>query len=677
MVRFSTMTPRMVLILCHDLLSAVAAVLAAFYIRFEGAGLVPRWHLLLLLLPGFVIYAAGVFSLFGLYKNKWRFTSLPDLMNIIKVSTVLAVTLLVLDYVLLAPNIYGTFFFGKITIALYWFLQVFFLAGSRVAYRYFRYTRTLQHARRGGLAPAVVLGPAADAEVLLRGIESGAVKKLDVVGILSQSRADRGQAIRGIAVLGEFDDLERVVADLADRGTVVTRLVMTPSALAPEMKPEVMLTRARRLGLTPSRMPSLEGGEALRLAPVNVEDLLLRPSAKIDYTRLEAFVRGKAAVVTGGGGSIGSEICDRLVTFGVGRLLVLENSEPALHAVLEALAGKDTGAAQVGTIEGRIADIRDRERVLRLVKAFKPDIVFHAAALKHVPLLERDWDEGIKTNVFGSINVADAAVASGAAAMVMISTDKAIEPTSMLGATKRLAEMYCQALDGDLRARAAPSRPPMRLIAVRFGNVLASNGSVVPKFKAQIEKRGPVTVTHPDMVRYFMTIREACDLVVTAASHALGPQSGPGQGAGQSAGEEARPAVARATEAASQRALQPGSQPASDVSVYVLNMGQPVRIVDLAERMIRLSGLEPGRDVEIVFSGIRPGERLHEVLFAADEPTADIGVAGIVAARPVNPALDTLRAWLAALEQGLGRDDREAIYRVLRDAVPGFRKEAV
>ncbi len=639
MFPFANFTPRMALILAHDLLAAVAAVLAAFYIRFEGPGLAERWHLLLLLLPGFVLCSAGVFSIFGLYKNKWRFTSLPDLMNIIKVSTVLAVILLVLDYVLLAPNIYGTFFFGKITIALYWFLQVFFLAGTRIAYRYFRYTRTLQHARRGDLAPTLVLGPAADAEVLLRGIESGAVKRIQAVGILSQSRADRSQSIRGIPVQGDFDDLERVVQDLADRGTVVTRLVMTPTALAPEMKPETILTRARRLGLTPSRMPSLEGGEALRLAPVAVEDLLLRPSAKIDYQRLEAFVRGKSAVVTGGGGSIGAEICDRLATHGIERLMVIENSEPALHAVLEALAAKDSGAK----IDGRIADIRDRERVTRLIKQFKPDIVFHAAALKHVPLLERDWDEGIKTNVFGSINVADAAVAAGATAMVMISTDKAIEPISMLGATKRLAEMYCQALDGDFRARAAAptaTRAPMRLIAVRFGNVLASNGSVVPKFKAQIENGGPVTVTHPDMVRYFMTIREACDLVVTAASHALGPQ-------------------------------------AADVSVYVLNMGQPVKIVDLAERMIRLSGLEPGRDIEIVFSGIRPGERLNEVLFAADEPTADIGVAGIVAARPVNPALDTLRAWLAALEQGLGRDDREAIYRVLRDAVPGFRKEAV
>jgi FlaA1/EpsC-like NDP-sugar epimerase len=238
-----------------------------------------------------------------------------------------------------------------------------------------------------------------------------------------------------------------------------------------------------------------------------------------------------------------------------------------------------------------------------------------------------------------SINVADAAVAAGAAGMVMISTDKAVDPISMLGATKRFAEMYCQALDADFAARATDG-PPMRLISVRFGNVLASNGSVVPKFKAQIEAGGPVTVTHPDMVRYFMDIREACNLVVTAASHALAPER-------------------------------------SDVSVYVLNMGQPVRIVDLAERMIRLSGLEPGKDVEIIFTGIRPGERLNEILFAADEPVADIGVAGIVAARPVSPALETLRAWLATLEQALRRNDRDAIYRALQDAVPGLRKEAV
>jgi FlaA1/EpsC-like NDP-sugar epimerase len=630
------LTPRTLLILAHDLAATAIAVLASFYIRFEDAGLTVRWDWLVVVLPGFVLYAGFVYSFFQLYKSKWRFASLPDLYNIFRASTVLALSLLVLDYVLVAENLYGTFFFGKITIALYWFLQMFFLGGPRVAYRYFRYVRTRQHVSGAEAMPTVVLGRAADAEVLLRAIESGAVHKIRVLGILSPSVADQGQAIRGVPVLGYFDDLERALADLDERGTRIGRVVLTPSALAPEMKPEAILMRARRLGLATSRLPSLdEGGEALRLAPIAVEDLLLRPSVKIDYQRLESFVKGRAVVVTGGGGSIGAEICDRVISFGAARLLVLENSEPALHAVLETLATKNSNAE----IGGRIADIRDRERVFRLLQEFQPDLVFHAAALKHVPLLERDWGEGVKTNVFGSVNVADAAVAAGASAMVMISTDKAIEPVSVLGATKRFAEMYCQALDASFARKANANKPPMRLIAVRFGNVLASNGSVVPKFKAQIEAGGPVTVTHPDMVRYFMTIREACDLVVSAASHAMGPDR-------------------------------------SDVAVYVLNMGQPVKISDLAERMIRLAGLEPGRDVDIVYTGVRPGERLNEILFAREEPMEETGIAGIVAAKPVCPRMETMRAWLTALEQGLAREDRSVIYGVLRDAVPDFQGEA-
>jgi FlaA1/EpsC-like NDP-sugar epimerase len=204
----------------------------------------------------------------------------------------------------------------------------------------------------------------------------------------------------------------------------------------------------------------------------------------------------------------------------------------------------------------------------------------------------------------------------------------------MLGLTKRFAEMYCQALDRDLAGQLG-GKPRMRLISVRFGNVLASNGSVVPKFKAQIEAGGPVTVTHPEMVRYFMTIREACDLVITAAAHALSP---------------VRP----------------------DVSVYVLNMGQPVKIVDLAERMIRLSGLEPGRDVDIVFTGIRPGERLNEILFAHEEPTSEIGIEGVVAAAPVCPSVEMVESWIAKLKLDLHAGERAAIYGVLRDAVPNF-----
>jgi O-antigen biosynthesis protein WbqV len=628
---------RQLLVMLHDLVATAAAIIVSFYLRFEGEGLLERLEGLYLVLPGFLLYAAGVYQVFHLYRGKWRFASLPDLSNIVRAVTVLAVSLLVLDYVLVAPNVLGSFFFGKQTILIYWFLQMFFLGGPRLAYRYFRFMRTRQHAMTAEAAPVLLLGRAADAEVLLRAIESGAVKKLWPIGILSPSRADQGQTLRGVPVVGGLDDFDRVIADLAARGRPVARVVLTPSALDPESHPEAILMKARRLGLATSRLPSLEeAGEALQLSPVNVEDLLLRPGVKIDYRRLEKFVEGQAIIVTGGGGSIGAEICDRIVTFGAARVLVLENSEPALHAILEHLAAKRLRAS----IEGRLADVRDRARIFRLVQDFKPSIVFHAAALKHVPLLEQDWGEGVKTNVFGSVNVADAAAAAGASAMVMISTDKAIEPVSILGASKRFAEMYCQALDKDFARRGDGQRRAMRLIAVRFGNVLASNGSVVPKFKAQIEAGGPVTVTHPDMVRYFMTIREACDLVVTAASHALAPDR------------------------------------KDSAAVYVLNMGQPVKIVDLAERMIRLSGLEPGRDVDITFIGKRPGERLQEILFAREEPTAPIGIEGIVAAQPVSPSLEAMRGWLAALEQGLAREDRSVIYGILRDAVPDFRGEA-
>ena len=629
--------PRRVLIVVHDLVVTVLAMLATLYIRFgdgQNGGLEIRYPWLLAILPCYVAYAGLIYWYFHLYMAKWRFASLPDLRNIFRAVTVLAISLLVLDYVLLYPTLYGTFFFGKITIALYWFLQMFFLGGPRIAYRLFRLSRTQQHVKGPDAMPTLIVGRAADAEVLLRAIESGAVKNVLPVGILSPSSADQDHSVRDVPVRGLLTDLESVVVGLRSQGIRVSRLVLTPSALEPERHPETMLMLARRLGLAASRMPSLGAGEeALRLTPINVEDLLLRPSVKIDYRRLEHFIRGKSIVVTGGGGSIGSEICDRVVNFGAGKLLVVENSEPALHAILERMAAKSSATV----VDGRIADIRDRERISTLIADCNPHLVFHAAALKHVPLLERDWREGIKTNVFGSVNVADAARNAGAEAMVLISTDKAIDPVSVLGATKRLAEMYCQALDagGRLMSRTNGGKPPMRMIAVRFGNVLASNGSVVPKFKAQIEAGGPVTVTHPEMVRYFMTIQEACDLVVTAASHALGAEH-------------------------------------SSTSVYVLNMGQPIKIVDLAERMIRLSGLELGRDVDIVFTGIRPGERLNEILFAHEEPTSEIGIEGVVAAAPVCPSMETVQNWLAKLERDLDAGERAVIYDVLREAVPNF-----
>jgi FlaA1/EpsC-like NDP-sugar epimerase len=632
MTRLTHLTLRNYLIALHDALATAFAFVAAFYLRFEGAEqFIERLPLMLRILPYFLLLSIAVCYVFNLTTTKWRFISLPDALNILRVATLLATALLVLDYILVAPNVHGTFFFGKVTIILFWFLEISALGALRFAYRYFRYTRVRHHARADDASPTLLVGRTADAEVLLRGIESGAVKRIWPIGILSPSVADRGQLIRNVPVLGNIDDVEDVVADFARRGKPIARTVMLPSAFEADAHPETFMMRAKRLRLIVSRLPSLEGGETPRLAPVAVEDLLLRPTTAIDYARLEALVKGKGVIVTGGGGSIGAEVCQRIVDFGAARLLIIENSEPALYAITEALAAQGIEAK----VDGRIADIRDRERIVQLMSEFKPDLVFHAAALKHVPILERDWSEGVKTNIFGSVNVADAAIAAGAEAMVMISTDKAIEPVSMLGLTKRFAEMYCQALDHDL-AQGRTKR--MRLISVRFGNVLASNGSVVPKFKAQIEAGGPVTVTHPEMVRYFMTIREACDLVITAATHALGAQR--------------------------------------SVSVYVLNMGQPVKIVDLAERMIRLSGLQPGIDIEITFTGMRPGERLNEILFASEEPPVEIGLAGVMAAKPNEPSMQALKSWMAALRQAIENDDPATIKAILKDAVPEFGSNA-
>jgi len=619
------------LIVIHDLIATVVAILAALYIRFEDAAFfAARLHWLAYALPAFLVLASGVYGYFRLYTSKWRFASLPDLWNIVKAVTVLALALLIIDYILVSPRFYGDLFFGKITIGLYWVVQIFLLGGPRIGYRLFRHHRT-QMATDAEAIPTLVLGRTADADILIRAVESGAVKKIRPVGILSPSSADQRQVLRGIKVLGRLGDLEPVARQFESRGRPIREVVFTPSALLPENHPEALLRTARRLGLAVRRLPSLDGREEVRLAPVNVEDLLLRPSINIDYERLRRFVQGKAVIVTGGGGSIGSELCDRVLSFDAGRLLIVDCSEHALYSIMERLKVKAPNAQ----VEGRIADVRDRERIFRLFSDFRPDLVFHSAALKHVPILEHDCEEGIRTNVFGSVNVADAAVAAQASALVMISTDKAIEPVSVLGASKRLAEIYCQALDATLVDKTAANRPRTRLISVRFGNVLASNGSVVPKFKAQIEAGGPVTVTHPDMVRYFMTIKEACDLVVTACSHALGTDR-------------------------------------SAAAVYVLEMGQPVKILDLAQRMIKLSGLEPGRDIDIVFTGVRPGERLHEILFERREASVDIGLSGIVAAKPVHASLNEVHDFLQLLGQTIAANDRAATLDALHRAVPDF-----
>jgi FlaA1/EpsC-like NDP-sugar epimerase len=622
---FFSRNSKKALIILHDLAMTAAALAASLALRFEDPFLTDRLSYWRFAIP-FVAFAGVVYLFFRLYQSKWRFASLPDLMSIAKAAGVLALAMLVIDYLVLAQNLYGGYFFGRQTVAIYFVVQMALLGAPRMLYRSWKDGRAKSAPDRRDATPALLLGRPSDVEVLLRGIETGAIKGMRPVAILSPREIDQGQVIRGVKVRGDLSDLENEIAEAERAGAPIRRIVMTPAALAPEAEPEKVLERARRLGVPVLRMQSLEGAAPGALAPVDIEDLLLRPSHAIDGERVGRFIRGQRCVVTGGGGSIGGEICRRLKNYGASAILIIEHSELALHSISEELARED-GDAEVS---GRIADVRDKHRLTEIIRAFRPDIVFHAAALKHVPYLERDWSEGVKTNVYGSINTAEAAIAAGASCMVMISTDKAIQPVSMLGATKRFAEMATEALDREPNAT--------RLISVRFGNVLGSNGSVVPKFKAQIAHGGPVTVTHPDMIRYFMTVREACDLVLTAASHA-------------------------------------GAQPktADSPSVYVLKMGQPVKILDLAERMIRLSGLVPGRDIEIAFSGVRPGERLHEILFDHDEPMVETGLDGVMAAQTHAADPQKISRWLDAFRAALAKDDMTAANAVLKEAIPDYR----
>lgn len=615
------------LIILHDLIMTVIAVVLSVMLRFNEAEQIERLGNLAQVLPSFLAYAALIYFWFGLYKSKWRFASLPDLIGIAKSVGVLSLTALAIDYVLVGREFYGFYFFGRQTILIYALLQMALLGGPRIAYRAWKDSRRKADVAQSPSSPALLIGRSNEIEFALRALETGALSGILPKAILSPRKADHDQSIRGVPVAGFPDALEDTVNDFAAQGTPIRRLVVLPSALAADSNPDVLFRDARRLGLTLSRFQSIDG-EAARIAPVSIEDLLLRPTVEIDLPRLSGFLKGKRVAITGGGGSIGSEVCLKVASFGATSILVIENSELALHTISEQLLAQSPKLNLVG----HICDVRDRQRLFALIEAYAPDLVFHAAALKHVPYLEQDWEEGIRTNVTGSINAADAAIQARAEAFVMISTDKAIEPASMLGATKRFAEIYTEALDERLRRDGSQTR----LISVRFGNVLGSNGSVVPKFKAQIDRGGPLTVTHPDMVRYFMTVSEAADLVLTAATHAKDPAS------------------------------------TTRASTYVLKMGQPVKIVDLALRMVRLSGFEPGVDIEIRFSGVRPGERLNEILFAKDETKVDIGVEGVLAAQTVGASLPAIAAWTKRLDAAMAAHDRVAAEAVFREAIPTF-----
>ena len=553
-----TINPRTAAIILHDILVAAWAWLGAYWLRFN-LSMPPAYQSAALSTLFWVVpLQAAVFWRFGLYRGIWRFASLPDLKRIV---LAVGVAALMVPVVLILFRV--TTVVPRSVLILDPLLLVIVMGGSRLAYRAWKEHR-LASVLRPDSKPVLVAGAGSAADFLLRELARNPAG-FHVVGLLDDSRDKKGRLVQGIPVLGALED----VVACARKMDVQDIVLALPSA-AHGVRKRISETCASA-GLKVMTIPALEDLVAGRvsvssLRRIELDDLLGRDPVSLDDSGLHRLLTGQVVMVTGAGGSIGSELCRQIARFAPARLVLFEQSELALYAMEQELPRSFPQMPIVPVI----GDVKNAVWVKRVLSAHRPAVVFHAAAYKHVPLMENDnaW-EAVRNNVLGTQVVAAAAQEAGVGKFVMISTDKAVNPTNVMGATKRLAEMSCQAMqqpDGT------------RYVSVRFGNVLGSSGSVIPKFQQQIEAGGPVTVTHPEITRYFMSIPEAAQLVLQAGLMGEGGE------------------------------------------IFVLDMGEPVRIADLAQLMIRLSEADENA-IRIEYTGLRPGEKLYEELLADDEST--------------------------------------------------------
>lgn len=619
-----------------DLVLAVIAMDLALAFRYVVLGEFPTEGMVTGAVLPFAGCAAASFLVMRTYRTSWRHASLSDLVNIVYSATLAtALYLLVTFFVIRLEGIPRSFVF------LPWMMMILMMAGSRVAFRLARERRLffVRRAMQPGQLPILIVGRGLEADLFIRNLDHMATYY--PVGILDD--VTHGSTLQGVPVLGTVAQAGEVVEAFNDAGDRPRKLVIVDRALAPDRLKELVEV-ANRHGLSVARAPNptvLDANmqEAMELRSISVEDLLGRAQIVLDDRPVRQLIAGKRVLVTGAGGSIGAEIVRQVMAIGPGAICLLDVSEFNLYTIDAEVAG------QLPLLErsARLIDVRHRHAVRDCFAAFRPDIVFHAAAFKHVPLVEANPLEGIWTNAIGSRNVCDAAEAAGCHAMVLISTDKAVNPTNVMGATKRAAESYCQALAIAGAARSDFARPDInrneatRFVAVRFGNVLGSTGSVVPLFERQLRAGGPLTVTHPAIERFFMTIREAVQLVLQASS--LG---------------------------AAQAAMQG--------RVFVLDMGKPVPIVELARQMIRLAGLRPDIDIPIAFTGLRPGEKLYEELFHAGEHIEKTPIPRLNVATPRTADLALLRRIFDELEQDCEDGRLEDALSRLRALVPEFQR---
>ncbi|WP_174823005.1 polysaccharide biosynthesis protein [Pararhodospirillum oryzae] len=578
----------------------------------------------------FALCAAVAFYTQRMYLGIWRYASLDDLIAILR-GTALTLVMFVPAVFLLSRVEY----LPRSVPIINAFVLVVMLGGSRFFYRLLKdrtfdlKRRAVTLGRRG--IPVLLAGADDPCEMFLRAVEREADPPYVPVGIVAEKEQRVGRQLRGLSVLGTLDQIPEVVALLEARGQRPHKLILTKDTFS-GARLRGLLETCEALGLSLARLPrltELKSGETDRLEvrPVALEDLLGRPQAVLDRDPVVSMVRGRRVLVTGAGGSIGSELVRQIADLEPARLVLADHGEFALYTIDMEMKER------FPTLDRRAAllDVRDHVRLETLMAEERPELVFHAAALKHVPMVEMNPIEGLRTNALGTRLVAEACRRHGTRVMVLISTDKAVNPTSVMGASKRLAECWCQGLDrlglGD------PDAP--HFVTVRFGNVLGSTGSVVPLFQRQLAAGGPLTVTHPDITRYFMTIREAVELVLQAA--ALGALSDTYRG-----------------------------------SIFVLDMGEPVRIVDLARQMIRLAGLRPDEDVAVTFTGLRPGEKLYEEIFHGAEKPLPTPTPGILVAAPRIQDEAALTEAFETLAAACATHDEARAHEVVAGLVPEY-----
>ncbi|MCM1044002.1 MAG: polysaccharide biosynthesis protein [Candidatus Gastranaerophilales bacterium] len=607
---------RIALLVVADLLSILLSAVLSLYVRYDFKFMdVNRifWEAILAIYPLNVIITLLLFHIFRLYNSVWRYASDTELINN-GVAVFLCAALQPVLCLIMGKRLPMSFPFA------YGLFLLIFTCGVRFSYRILRVLQKRRLGDRESQSNCMIIGAGAAGNSIMKEIESSNYLSMHVACVIDDNPGCHGKYLRGVPIVGGRDSIQDKVEEYA----IDEIIIAIPSANQQELRPilEICKETGCRMRILPGMYQIINGDVSVsHLREVQIEDLLGRETIEVNVDEIIGYVRGKVILVTGGGGSIGSELCRQIAAHNPKQLIILDIYENNVYEIQQELKRDYPQLDMVALI----GSVRNTARINGIFKKYRPEIVYHAAAHKHVPLMEDSPNEAIKNNVFGTLKTATAADRYGTKRFVLISTDKAVNPTNVMGASKRICEMIIQNLNRKSRTE---------YVAVRFGNVLGSNGSVIPLFKKQIAQGGPVTVTSPDIVRYFMTIPEAVSLVLQAGAYAKGGE------------------------------------------IFVLDMGEPMKIVDLAENLIKLSGYRVGEDIKIEFVGLRPGEKMYEELLMNEEGLRETANKMIYIGRPIEYDEEEFEKQLERLEAA-SLDEEEDVREIIKEIVPTYKSVAI